>query len=75
MNCSLSNFEGTFGSDEFMARTRELSPLFQSKTKKEAVLGIKGLKKILLHAYNAFSKSKLLQFNTKEEALDYLVQK
>ena len=70
----LSDFTGTFGTDAFMKRAKKLGPYFDQKTDKSATIGIVGIKKILLQAYNRFIKIKNIPFNTKQEALDYLVK-
>jgi len=71
----LDNFEGCFASDEFMKKAKEYGKeYFAPKKKKAAALGINGIKKILLSAFNTFSSDKLVPFDTKEEALEYLVK-
>ena len=63
------------GSREFMAAAKE-SRLEVRKTKNtsSAAIGISGVKMVLLKGYNAIVKSgATVPFNTKEEALDYLV--
>ena len=47
--------------------------VFNERTSKNAAIGVSGIKKILLQAYNLVVKDKLLPFNTKEEALEYLI--
>ena len=70
---TLSDFTGTFGSKEFMDESKKLSvEIFRAKTEKAAVIGITGVKKVLLKSFNAFSINKI-PFETKEEALEYLV--
>ncbi len=71
---TLNDFTGTYGSTEFMNAASKHKELFDSKTIKTAVLGITGIKKILLNGYNAFVKKKQMPFDTKEEALEYLVK-
>lgn len=72
---TVNDFTGNFGNDDFMKRAKELGPeVFDEKTLKSAILGITGVKKILLLAYNKFVKNKLVPFETKEEALEYLVK-
>ncbi|MDF1546327.1 MAG: hypothetical protein P1P88_00805 [Bacteroidales bacterium] len=70
---ALNDFTGTYGSTDFMNRAAKHKDFFDEKTLKTAVLGITGIKKILLNGYNAFVKNKQIPFNTKTEALDYLV--
>lgn len=71
---SLSDFTGAFGSKEFMDESKRLSvEVLRAKTAKAAVVGITGIKKVLLKSFNAFTVNKLIPFDTKEEALDYLI--
>lgn len=42
------------------------------KTTKAAVIEISGLKKMLLKKYNDFTGDRIIAFDTKEEALEYL---
>lgn len=71
---TLSDFTGTFGTDKFMARAKELGKeVFSIKTTREAILGITFIKKILLRAYNIFAADKIMAFDTREQALEYLV--
>tara|TARA_Y100001949_G_C15783468_1_gene241691 strand:+ start:57 stop:416 length:360 start_codon:yes stop_codon:yes gene_type:complete len=71
---SLSDFTDAFGSKEFMDESKRLSvEVLRAKTEKAALLGITGIKKVLLKGFNAFSTNKLVPFDTKEEALEYLV--
>lgn len=70
---TLNNFEGAFGSTEYMKKaSKYANEIFNDKTSKNAAIGITGIKKILLQGYNAVVKDKVHQFNTKEEALDFL---
>jgi len=71
---ALNDFTNTFGSSEFMNAAKQHKELFDSKTIKTAVLGITGLKKILLNGYNMFVQKKQAPFDTKEEALAYLTK-
>jgi len=70
---ALNDFTGTFGSNEFMSHAKKHKELFDRKTIKTAVLGITGIKKILLNGYNVFVKNKQMPFESKEQALEYLV--
>lgn len=71
---TLNDFSGTYGSSEFMNAASKHKELFDSKTIKTAVLGITGIKKILLNGYNTFVKKKQIPFDSKAEALEYLVK-
>lgn len=69
---ALNDFTGTYGSNEFMNAAKQHKELFDRMTNKTAVLGITGLKKVLLNGYNMFVQKKQVPFETKEEALEYL---
>jgi hypothetical protein len=71
---SLTNFEGNYGSKEFMERARELSDVFRRNRKKSAVLGIQGAKKVLLQAYTLLTRDNMIPFESKERALVYLIR-
>jgi len=61
----------------FMARSKELArEVFSRNIRKNAILGAAGLRKVFMQAYNLFvpESSKLVPFETKEEALEYLVR-
>lgn len=62
-------------SKEFMERAKELEPNYGHNVSKRAILGIDGLKKVLLMAFNRFSKNstKTVPFDTKDKALDFLI--
>jgi len=75
MIISLNDFRDAYGSNEFMKRANQLGKeLFDQRTIKTAAIGVVGLKKILVSAYNVFVKNKINIFDTKEEALDWLVK-
>jgi len=70
----LSDFSGTHGSVEFMDKAKKLGrEVFKEKNKRSAVIGVTGLKKILLNGYNTFAADAIKPFDTKELALEYLV--
>jgi hypothetical protein len=72
---AIADFRGNFGSSEFMKRANEIGKeILDKRTLKTAVLGVTGIKKILLNGYNAFVTHKLVPFDTKEEALEYLIK-
>jgi hypothetical protein len=72
---AVADFRGNYGSKEFMQKASELAKdHLDKRTTKTAVLGVFGIKKILLNAYNAFVKNKLVPFDTKEEAFEYLIK-
>jgi len=74
MLITLNDFRDAYGSNEFMQKANQLGKeLFDKRTLKTAAIGVVGIKKILVNAYNMF-ENKLVMFNTKEEALDWLAQ-
>jgi len=58
---------------DFMKKAKEEGKSLIERTDKSAIMGITGLKGMLLKGYNLFSGDKMKPFSTKEEALDYLV--
>ncbi|MBN2531906.1 MAG: hypothetical protein JXB88_03385 [Spirochaetales bacterium] len=80
MECSdtklllIINFTDTFGTEKIMVKLKSPDSIAaMKKVKKTAVLGIVGIKKILLNAYNQFIKQNVRAFNTMEEAQEYLI--
>ena len=58
-----------------MAEEKKLGKeLFSAMEKKTAAIGITGIQNILLQAYNAFSKDKIVPFATEQEAKDWLIK-
>jgi len=71
----LQNFEGTFGNDEYFAKVKEVGKEVSDKVKKNALVGITGIKKILLAGYARFTGEKGLRtFDGEAEAKEWLVQ-
>lgn len=70
----LVNFEGLSGSREIMQKVKEMSGKVDHKVAKRAVLGVTGLKKILLQGFNRVAKTKAVPFDTKDQALDFLIK-
>ncbi|MBN2351004.1 MAG: hypothetical protein JXD23_00435 [Spirochaetales bacterium] len=71
----LQNFEGAVANDEYMAEVKTLGKTARDKVKKNACVGITGIKRLLLQAYVAFSGEKTLRtFETEEGAKEWLVQ-
>lgn len=73
---TLANFEGVGVPPEFMKRAKELGKShFEPKTAKSAILGIDGLKALLLKAYNTFTGATMQPFPSEAAAKEYLVGK
>ncbi|MBN1924966.1 MAG: hypothetical protein JW798_03955 [Prolixibacteraceae bacterium] len=72
---ALNNFTNGPVNNEFMEMAKKYAKeVFDARNIKEACFGLSSIKKILLIAYNLVAKDKIVAFNTKEEALDYLVK-
>ncbi len=71
----LIDFTGAFTTPGYIevARKTEKETIEKYKVKR-AVLGITGAKEILLKGFNLFAKQKLTPFQTRQEALDYLIK-
>jgi hypothetical protein len=64
----------TFTSAEFMTRLKETGKRIEPFMEKQAIVGITGLKAILLDAYNRLAGLLLRPFSTQEEAKEWLVE-
>lgn len=72
---SLNNFTNVAVNNEYMEVVKKYGKeIFDARTTRNAAIGITGIKRVLLGAYNIVVKNKLLAFDTKEEALEYLVK-
>jgi hypothetical protein len=71
----LTNFENTIGTTEFMNEVKRLGKeVISVKTTKTALLGITGIKSVLVQGYTFFTGEKNLKtFKTENEAMDWLV--
>lgn len=70
---SLTDVSGCYLNQEFVNLSKEQSRISLPLTKKAAIVGVAGLKKILLNAVNKFSPKPRVSFDTLEEARDWLV--
>lgn len=71
----LADLTNTHGSREFMKAAKEVAKrTFNHKVEKAALLGIIGIKKVLLNGFNAVSKYKFEPFDSKELALEFLTK-
>jgi hypothetical protein len=71
----LNDFRNSKATSEFMSEAKKLGKeLFSAMEKKTAAIGITGIQNILLQAYNAFSKDKIVPFATEEEAKEWLIE-
>lgn len=70
----LIDITNAYGSRKYMEALKEAGKeVFNEKAGKVAIVGVKGVKKVLLMGYNKIAKIKLVPFETREEAMDYLV--
>ncbi len=71
----LTDFTGIFGSTEYMSKVKAYGKeLRQNSKAKQAVMGITGMKQVLLNGYLAFTGDKTIKpFNTQAEALEWLI--
>lgn len=72
----LTNFEGATVNTTAMSHLKESgTAIVEPRTEKAAVVGIHGIRNILLSAYNRVTGAGQVQktFDTQEEALDWLV--
>jgi len=75
MFLALNNFSNAPSNTEYMELAKKYAKeYFDTRNIKEACFGITGIKSILLSAYNLVVKNKILNFNSREEALEYLVK-
>jgi hypothetical protein len=71
----LSNYEGATATPEWFARAKQLGQeVFDLKVEKDAVVGVTGVKRVLLQSYNMVTKKGVVAFNTEAEALEWLVK-
>jgi hypothetical protein len=73
-NLTLSNLANAKLDQDFVNLSKEKGKISGQYTKKAAVLGIEGVRKVLLRAVNSFSGNPREPFSTKEEALAWLVK-
>jgi hypothetical protein len=71
----LNDFSGGVVSNEFMDKAKQYGKeLFDARTPITASIGITGIKKVFISTYNLFVTNKLILFDSKAEALEYLAK-
>ncbi len=71
---NLSNFTNTIPSMRFINEGKRLKvDVFDEKLLKGTAIGIIGLQELLLVEYNKISKNKMIHFDSKGNALEYLI--
>jgi hypothetical protein len=75
MYLALNNFSNAPSNTEFIELAKKYAvEIFDKRNIREACFGLSGVKNILLWAYNLVVKDKIISFETKEQALEYLVK-
>ena len=70
---SLTDVTDCFVNQEFLDLSKKQSAITLQYTKKAAIIGIVGLKKVLLNGLNAFTSNPRVPFDTLQQAKDWLV--
>jgi hypothetical protein len=70
----LINITDAFATTGYMTAVKAFGKRTQDLTDKSAIVGITGVKVLLLKSYNLVSGGKLKAFKTEEEAKEYLVK-
>ena len=72
---SLSDMSNAFMGIDYMNELKRLTPIaFTPKAHKAAIIGVNDLKSILMKGYNNGNKGDIVIFESKQEALEYLVR-
>jgi len=70
----MANVEGTTLSTEFMEKLKQLATeVYAEKVDYSAIVGVSGVKKVLLSSYNFLLKQDMRAFNNEEEALEWII--
>ena len=71
----LLDVRGTYTDPEVMDKLKNYGKsVFNGKSEKRAILGVDGLKKLLLKGYSMFTGTKVEVFDTVDQAKNYLAQ-
>lgn len=71
---SLSDMTDAYMGLDYMNELKRVTPIsLAPKSHKAAIIGVNALKSILTKGYNSGNEGDILTFDTKEEALEYLV--
>ncbi|NJO88512.1 MAG: STAS/SEC14 domain-containing protein [Chloroflexia bacterium] len=69
----LINISDAYAVPEFMEKSKEAGKKTRHLTSKSAIVGITGAKKILLQAYNLFTRINTKVFDDEESAKEWLI--
>jgi len=70
----LTDVTGSLATRDVMNCLKEKTKVAGKHIRKSAVVGVEGIQKLLLRGVNKFSRLDTRAFDTREEALDWLVQ-
>ena len=71
---ALTNVEGAYMNPEIIEETKKYAKsLFTQRAKKRAMVGVKGLKKLIFNSYAKISGNNIRLFDTEEEAKEFLI--
>lgn len=73
-NLTLSDCRRMVVSKDFVELAKTQGKISGTVTRKAAVLGVVGIRRVLLQAINRFSGNPRVPFDTPEQAMDWLVQ-
>lgn len=71
---SLNDYRDSVLSKEFMSKVTEMGKKYKAVQGKAAVLGITGMKKIMLNGYSAITGDPIRSFDDEESAKAYLLK-
>ncbi|MFH1459565.1 MAG: STAS/SEC14 domain-containing protein [Candidatus Omnitrophota bacterium] len=69
----LIDVRNSYGDLDSIKKMKEMSKKMQPHVKKCAIIGVTGVKKVLLDTINVFSQRQIKPFATEEEAKEWLV--
>lgn len=71
---TLTDMTDAFMGLEYIKELKRVTPLyFEPKAHKAAIIGVNDLKSILIKGYNSGNTGDIISFNSKNEALEFLV--
>ena len=69
----LTDVRNAFGNEQVVEALKRISKQMKRFERKSAVIGVTGIKGVLLMAVNLFSGQSIKSFDSEEQALDWLV--
>ncbi len=73
-NLTLTDLRDAVVDQDFVNHSKEKAKISAAYTKKAAILGVEGVRKVLLKAVNAFSGNPRVPFDSLEAAKDWLAE-